>query len=74
LSVRHGFRRSEQGYARRRRGGKEFTCHCCRKSVPFCWNCPCGFMICPQCFEENRWGLSNGPTWVCPDCGQVRML
>ena len=30
-------------------------------------------MICEPCFQENLWGISNGPTWVCPDCGRVRM-
>ncbi|MCK4837311.1 MAG: hypothetical protein KAS94_00835 [Desulfobulbaceae bacterium] len=64
----------KKSYSQRRRGGKEFQCHCCRKVLPFCWNCPCGFQICDECFKENLWGLSNGPTWVCPDCGRVRMM
>jgi len=64
----------EKSYSRRRRGGKEFQCHCCRKVLPFCWNCVCGFQICDACFNENKWGISNGPTWVCPDCGRVRMM
>ncbi|MBU0908628.1 MAG: hypothetical protein KKA54_00755 [Proteobacteria bacterium] len=57
---------------RRRRKG-EFVCHCCKKKLPYCFNCPCGFQICEECFRENLWGISNGPTWVCPDCGRVRM-
>lgn len=64
----------ESGYARRRRGAKDFECQCCRQRFPYCFNCPCGFQICAGCFEENKWGLTNGPTWVCPDCGSVRML
>lgn len=56
------------------RGRKKFLCHCCRRELPYCHNCPCGFQICEDCFKENLWGLSNGPTWVCPDCGRVRML
>lgn len=58
---------------RRRRGKQEFVCHGCRRRLPYCFNCPCGFEICPDCFKENLWGISNGPTWVCPDCGRVRM-
>jgi len=58
----------------RRRRVKEFRCHCCKKQLPYCLNCPCGFQICEDCFKENLWGLSNGPTWVCPDCGRIRML
>jgi len=58
----------------RRRRVKEFRCHCCKKELPYCLNCPCGFQICEDCFKENLWGLSNGPTWVCPDCGRIRML
>ncbi|MDH3394099.1 MAG: hypothetical protein OEL66_08825, partial [Desulfobulbaceae bacterium] len=64
----------ESSYSRRRRGGKEYQCHCCKQKLPFCWNCPCGFQICEQCFQENKWGITNGPTWVCPDCGRVRMM
>ncbi len=58
---------------RGRRQGRGFTCHCCGKTLPYCFNCPCGFAICAGCFQENLWGISNGPTWVCPDCGRVRM-
>ncbi|NPA94451.1 MAG: hypothetical protein GXO58_03375 [Thermodesulfobacteria bacterium] len=59
---------------RRSRWGKKarFVCHCCKRELPFCWNCPCGFQICDECLRENMWGLSNGATWVCPDCGRVR--
>lgn len=52
---------------------RQFVCACCRRTLPFCLNCPCGFQICEECFKENQWGLSNGPTWVCPDCGRIRM-
>ncbi|MEW6427616.1 MAG: hypothetical protein AB1568_06230 [Thermodesulfobacteriota bacterium] len=58
-------------WGRKRRQG--YVCHCCKRSLPFCFNCPCGFQICEECFRENQWGISNGPTWVCPDCGRVRM-
>ena len=51
-----------------------FKCHCCGREQLFCWNCQCGFQICPACFEENRWGMTNGPTWICPDCGSIRMM
>jgi hypothetical protein len=30
-------------------------------------------MICEACFQENLWGISNGPTWICPDCERIRM-
>lgn len=58
---------------RRRKGKKKYVCHCCKKEQPYCFNCPCGFQICEPCFKENLWGLSNGPTWVCPDCERIRM-
>jgi membrane protease subunit (stomatin/prohibitin family) len=57
-----------------RRRKKEFRCHCCKNEKPFCWNCGCGFQICPECFAENKWGMSNGPTWICPDCERVHMM
>jgi Zn-finger protein len=57
---------------RQRKLGK-FVCHCCKKELPYCLSCPCGFMICEECFKENIWGISNGPTWVCPDCERIRM-
>ena len=63
----------EKKPARRRPGKGDYVCHCCQKKFPYCRNCPCGFQICDSCFEENLWGISNGPTWVCPDCGRVRM-
>jgi hypothetical protein len=65
---------NESGTGRKRRWGgrkRQFHCVACRQDLPFCWNCPCGFQICDQCLKENLWGLSNGPTWVCPDCGRV---
>ena len=56
----------------RRRGG-EGTCALCEKPVAFCWGCPCGFRICQDCLEENRWGITcNNITWECPDCGAMR--
>ncbi len=58
----------------RRGRKKKFKCHCCGRKQLFCWNCQCGFQICPACFEENRWGMTNGPTWICPDCGSIRMM
>ncbi len=62
------------GAGNRRRRKKKFRCHCCRQEKPFCWNCTCGFQICPECFEENKWGMSNGPTWICPDCERIHMM
>jgi hypothetical protein len=62
----------EKGYRKRRQG--EYVCHCCQQQQEFCWSCPCGFMICKACFEENKWGISNGPTWICPDCERIRMM
>lgn len=41
--------------------------------MPFAWSCPCGFMICDECFAENAWGMTcNYVTWQCPDCGAWR--
>jgi hypothetical protein len=54
------------------RSRKEYVCHACKRELPFCWNCPCGFQICDDCLKENLWGMSNTATWVCPDCGRVR--
>jgi hypothetical protein len=57
-------------YQRKHRRPREVKCHCCRKVVPFCWSCRCGFSICQDCMLENIWGLScNAITWDCPDCG-----
>lgn len=64
--------KEQSGYRRRRT--REYTCHCCKQRKPFCWSCACGFAICPECFAENRWGISNGPTWICPDCERVHLL
>ncbi|MCL7488398.1 MAG: hypothetical protein M8357_09530 [Desulfobulbaceae bacterium] len=58
----------------RRRNKKGYTCHCCREQKAFCWSCNCGFEICPECFAENKWGISNGPTWICPDCERVHRI
>ena len=57
-----------------KRRRKTFRCHCCGQEKSFCWNCVCGFQICPECFEENRWGMSNGPIWICPDCERIHMM
>jgi hypothetical protein len=58
-----GYRRSRQADA----------CTLCAKHVSFCWGCTCGFRICQDCTEENRWGITcNNITWECPDCGQIR--
>jgi hypothetical protein len=62
----------KKSYRRRHRG--EYVCHCCKQKKPFCWSCNCGFMICPECFAENTWGITNGPTWICPDCGRIHMM
>ncbi len=62
----------QKGYRRRKIG--EYRCHCCKEKKEFCWSCPCGFQICKTCFEENKWGISNGPTWICPDCERIRMM
>jgi Uncharacterized protein involved in tolerance to divalent cations len=44
----------EEDHSKRgRRRRKEFRCHCCKQEKPFCWNCTCGFQICPECFEET---------------------
>lgn len=63
--------KKKSGYQRKRLG--EYQCQCCLKKPLFCMSCPCGFQICAECFEENKWGISNGPTWICPDCGRIRM-
>ncbi|MDL2275743.1 hypothetical protein LJC22_06425 [Desulfosarcina sp. OttesenSCG-928-G10] len=61
---------SSGAYRRRRKGPK--TCHCCKKTVPFCWTCRCGFMMCQDCMYENFSRMScNGITWQCPDCGEL---
>lgn len=50
-----------------------FLCSLCNEEYPFCWTCPCGFMICSDCMEENLWGMTcNGVVWTCPDCGEIR--
>jgi len=67
-----GGEKRQGGYRRRKIG--EYQCHCCKEKKPFCWSCPCGFQICDDCFQENKWGLSNGPTWICPDCERIRMM
>jgi len=65
-------KRVERGI-RRQRKSRSFTCTICEKDVPFAWTCPCGFMICADCFQENAWGLTcNNVTWECPDCGGFR--
>lgn len=50
-----------------------YVCSTCDVEQPFCWTCPCGFMICSDCMEENFWGMTcNGIVWTCPDCGAIR--
>lgn len=39
---------------KRARGKRRFVCHLCKREVPYAWNCKCGFMICPECMEENK--------------------
>lgn len=56
-----------------RRGRQEDVCTLCDQRVSFCWGCGCGFRICQDCTEENRWGITcNNITWECPDCGGMR--
>ncbi len=63
----------EKPKSRRRRRPDKYICHVCGEEQPFCWTCPCGFMICSDCMEENFWGMTcNGITWTCPDCGDIR--
>jgi hypothetical protein len=48
-------------------------CTLCEREVPFCWRCPCGFRICQDCLEADRWGYTcNNITWECPECGGFR--
>ena len=61
----------KSGYRRKKIG--EYQCHCCKEKKPYCLSCTCGFMICESCFQENLWGMSNGPTWICPDCERIHM-
>jgi len=52
---------------------REWICTICERTVPFCWSCTCGFMLCQECMDENSWGLTcNQITWECPDCGRIR--
>jgi hypothetical protein len=63
---------AEKRKARWRRPEK-YVCSTCGLEQPFCWTCPCGFMICSDCMEENFWGMTcNGVHWTCPDCGAIR--
>ncbi|WP_208597083.1 hypothetical protein [Syntrophobacter fumaroxidans] len=55
------------------RRAKKYVCELCSREQLFCWTCPCGFMICPDCMEENFWGMTcNGINWTCPECGAIR--
>jgi hypothetical protein len=59
------------GFRRRVTGVED--CTICEREVPFSWWCACGFRICQECLEENRWGMTcNNITWECPDCGGMR--
>ncbi|MFO7751195.1 MAG: hypothetical protein R6V54_13995 [Desulfobacteraceae bacterium] len=64
---------SEKSQARKEARQKRRTklCHCCGKTVMFCWRYRnCGFSICQNCMYENEWGMTcNGITWQCLDCG-----
>lgn len=51
---------------------RKFSCHLCQRDVPYAWNCKCGFMICPECMEENKAMMSNDVIWLCPDCEEIR--
>jgi len=70
--VKNEGEKKKMGFRRKKIG--EYRCHCCKQKQDFCWNCPCGFQICTVCFEENKWGITNGPTWICPDCERIRMM
>lgn len=62
-------------YRQKRRMMREKGCTCCKRKLPFCWTCRCGFTICQDCLLENFWGMScNGITWQCPDCGEMNGL
>jgi hypothetical protein len=49
------------------------VCSACGRAMEFCWGCPCGFRLCQDCLETDRWGYTcNNITWECPDCGGFR--
>ncbi len=60
-------------HRQRRRRGEQKPCPLCREERRFFWACPCGFVICDRCMEQDSWGFTcNHITWVCPDCGEIR--
>lgn len=58
--------------ARKKAGRHYGPCVACKEdSLPFAWNCSCGFMMCQDCMQDNLWGMTcNNLTWTCPDCGK----
>ena len=63
----------EPGRKAKWRRAEKYVCVACSREQSFCWSCPCGFMICWECMEENYWGMTcNGILWTCPDCGAIR--
>jgi len=60
-------------FKQRRKLLKDQYCPMCHIKRPFLWTCPCGFMICDVCMQQELWGFTcNNLTWVCPDCGDIR--
>ena len=65
-----GTEKPQKERRRKWKHAKAYHCATCDRDQPFCWSCPCGFMICSDCMEENFWGMTcNGITWTCTDCG-----
>lgn len=62
---------AERARIRRRRRSRAHPCPFCKTEQRMFWRCGCGFEICPECMDENAWGLTcNHITWTCPDCGR----
>ena len=73
MSDLEGARKRRMGSRGNWRRRRVYRCSICEQEQPFCWSCPCGFMICSDCMEENYWGMTcNGVVWTCPDCGEIR--